>query len=141
LRKFALFWSLPTILASFLVFVTMKDHNPEHFSNMLSQSWWFILSLLFFVAAVLLIYLKKKYGMAFFFVMLQFFFAFFGYGATHLPYILYPYIHIDTSFTMPNMGMALMIAFILGLALLVPSLILLMRLFIFDAEYVKGKKR
>jgi cytochrome d ubiquinol oxidase subunit II len=38
------------------------------------------------------------------------------------------------------MGMALVIAFIAGLLLLVPSLILLMRLFLFDADYVKGKR-
>lgn len=140
LRKFALFWSIPTILASFLVFVAMRDHNPQHFENMLQQSYWFILSLLFFLGAVVLIFKKRHYGTAFFFVMLQFFFAFFGYGSTHLPYILYPYIRIDSAFTLPNMGTALMIAFILGLALLIPSLILLMRLFIFDANYVKGKK-
>lgn len=141
LRKFALFWSAPTILASLLVFAAMRDHNPEHFANMLDQSYWFILSLLFFLGAVALIFWKRHYGTAFVFVMLQFFFAFFGYGSTHLPYILYPYVRIDTAFTLPNMGAALMIAFILGLALLIPSLILLMRLFIFDAEYVKGKKR
>lgn len=38
------------------------------------------------------------------------------------------------------MGLALVIVFILGLLLLVPSLILLLRLFVFDKEYVEGKK-
>lgn len=141
LRKFALFWSVPTILASVLVFVAMEYHNPVHFENMLDEGYWFVLSLLSFLAAVALIFKKRHYGTAFFFVMLQFFFAFFGYGSTHLPYILYPYVKIDTAFTLSNTGSALMIAFILGLALLIPSLILLMRLFIFDAEYVKGKRR
>ena len=37
------------------------------------------------------------------------------------------------------MALMLVIVFILGLLLLVPSLILLLRLFIFDADYVKGK--
>lgn len=140
LRRFALFWSAPTILASVLVFTAMRNHNHVHFAAMVHSGYWFILSLLFFLAAVWLIFRERHYGTAFFFVMLQFFFAFFGYGATHLPYILYPYIKINTGFTLPNMGQALMIAFILGLALLIPSLILLMRLFIFDAEYVKGKR-
>lgn len=140
LRRFALFWSGPTILASILVFIAMRNHNRVHFDAMVHQSYWFILSLIFFLAAVWLFYRERYYGTAFLFVMLQFFFAFFGYGSTHLPYILYPYIRIDNAFTLPSMGQALMIAFILGLALLVPSLILLMRLFIFDASYVKGKR-
>lgn len=141
LRRFALFWSGPTILASILVFAAMHNHNLVHFQAMLHHSYWFILSLLFFLAAVWLILKEHHYGLAFFFVMLQFFFAFFGYGSTHLPYILYPYIHIGTAFTLPDTARALMIAFVLGLALLIPSLILLMRLFIFDAEYVRGRKQ
>ncbi|SIE25731.1 Uncharacterised protein [Mycobacteroides abscessus subsp. abscessus] len=72
--------------------------------------------------------------------MLQFFFAFFGYGASHLPYILDPFITIYSGYTNPEMGMALVAAFIAGLLLLIPSLILLMRLFLFNADYVKGEK-
>ena len=37
------------------------------------------------------------------------------------------------------MGLALTIVFILGLLLLLPSLILLLRLFVFDKQYVEGK--
>lgn len=39
------------------------------------------------------------------------------------------------------MGVALVIAFIGGLCLLIPSLILVFRLFLFDADYVKGKNK
>jgi cytochrome d ubiquinol oxidase subunit II len=73
-------------------------------------------------------------------VMLQFFFAFFGYGASHLPYILDPFVTIYSGYTNETMGITLVIVFIAGLLLLIPSLILLLRLFLFDAEYVKGKK-
>lgn len=48
LRRYALFWSIPTILASVLVFFSLNQHNPEHFSNMLEISWLFSLSFLFF---------------------------------------------------------------------------------------------
>jgi len=58
---------------------------------------------------------------------------------SHLPYLLYPYITISDSVTSPQMGVALVIGFIAGLCLLVPSLILLMRLFLFDTKYVQGK--
>ncbi|MCS1350557.1 cytochrome d ubiquinol oxidase subunit II [Mechercharimyces sp. CAU 1602] len=141
LRNYALVWSLPTILASFLVFVALENHNPIHFANMMSLWWMFILSLLFFIVAVILIWKKRYLGWAFLCVMLQFAFAFYGYGASHLPYLLYPYITIDSGFTNGAMGWALVIAFLAGLILLVPSLLLLLRLFIFDANYVRGETK
>ncbi|UCZ55233.1 cytochrome d ubiquinol oxidase subunit II [Bacillus shivajii] len=138
LRRFALIWSGPTIIASFLVFVTLSTHNQEHFQAMLDMAWVFLASLVCFVLAVWLIYRRTYLGVAFIFVSLQFGFAFFGYGATHLPYILYPYLTIYESITGPEMGIALIIAFVFGLLLLIPSLYLLLRLFIFNAKYVKG---
>lgn len=138
-RKWALGWSLPTIFASFLVFVTLRQHNLEHFNSMLDNSWMFIASMGFFALAVYLIMNRKAHGFAFIAVMLQFAFAFFGYGKSHLPYILYPYITIHSGFNNPVMGQALIWAFIGGLLLLIPSLLLLMRLFLFDAKYVKGR--
>ncbi|OXS63419.1 cytochrome bd-I ubiquinol oxidase subunit 2 apoprotein [Bacillus sp. V-88] len=140
LRKFSLFWSPPTILASLLVFVSLREHNPEHFNSAIQIWWMFGLSLVCFLGASFFIYRRKSFGLAFILVMLQFFFAFFGYGASHLPYILKPFITIETSVTNPTMGMALVVVFIAGLLLLIPSLYLLMRLFLFDADYVKGNK-
>jgi cytochrome d ubiquinol oxidase subunit II len=139
LRGFALGWSAPTILASLLVFFAIYQHNPWHFQRMVELSWMFVLSLLFFVLATYLIWSRKHLGFAFVLVMLQFAFAFFGYGASHLPYIIYPMITIHESVTSPTMGIALIIAFIAGLLLLIPSLYLLMRLFLFNASYVQGK--
>ncbi|MBA4537898.1 cytochrome d ubiquinol oxidase subunit II [Bacillus aquiflavi] len=140
IRKFALTWSGPTILASLFVFISLRAHNLRHFENAIDLWWMFALSFIFFVGAVYLIYKKKAYGTAFIFVMLQFFFAFFGYGASHLPYLLDPFITIYSGYTNETMGIALIIAFIAGLFLLIPSLFMLMRLFLFDAEYVKGRK-
>lgn len=139
LRSFAIGWSLPTIFASFLVFVSIFNHNPEHFTRMLDVSWLFLLSFASFLGALALQLKKRSYGWAFVLVMLQFAFAFFGYGVSHLPYLLYPYITITGSITSPAMGLALVIGLIAGLFLLIPSLILLLRLFLFDAKYIEGK--
>lgn len=139
-RKYALFWSTPTIIAALTTFIALGEHNERHYNNMMDLWWVFGLSVGFFIIAIALIYAKKYYGWAFISVMLQFFFAFFGYGASHLPYILEPYITIYESATHESTGIALIIAFIGGLFLLIPSLILLMKLFLFDADYVKGKK-
>lgn len=140
LRGYALFWSFPTIMASVLVFFSLNQHNPAHFANMVDLSWLFSLSFLFFLGAVYLIWKQERLGLAFIFVMLQFATAFFGYGASHLPYLLYPYLTIYDGFTNEAMAIALIIAFIAGLLLLIPSLYLLMRLFLFDNKYVQGRK-
>lgn len=46
---------------------------------------------------------------------------------------------INTAVVNESMAFSLTVVFILGLLLLVPSLVLLMRLFLFDKEYVQGK--
>ena len=89
--------------------------------------------------SVWLLYSGRRYGLAFICVMLQFFCAFFAYGIGQYPYILDPYITIQSGATHESMGVALVIAFIGGLCLLIPSLILVFRLFLFDADYVKAK--
>ncbi|SFQ33960.1 cytochrome d ubiquinol oxidase subunit II [Salibacterium halotolerans] len=139
-RRYTLFWAGPTILASLLIFYTISRHNPEHFRSMLDISWVFILSFLFFLGAVLLVYRKQRLGLAFVLVMFQFFSAWFGYGASHLPYLLYPHLTMYDGFVNETMAAALIAAFIAGLLLLIPSLVLLMRLFLFDADYVRGNK-
>ncbi|MBB5173273.1 cytochrome d ubiquinol oxidase subunit II [Texcoconibacillus texcoconensis] len=138
LRKYALAWSFPTIIACVIAFFGMNQRNPSHFQNMTDLSWLYGLSVVFFLAAVILIWKRKRYGLAFIFVMLQFATAFFAYGAAHLPYLLYPHLTIYDGVTNDAMAISLIIVFIAGLLLLIPSLYLLMRLFLFDTNYVKG---
>ena len=139
-RKYALFWSSPTIIASLTTFIALSQQNLDHFQRALELWWVFGISVAFFMIAVFLIYIGKYYGWAFIAVMFQFLFAFFGYGASHLPYILRPYITLTSGVTHESMAIALIVVFIAGLCLLIPSLILLMRMFLFDADYIKGKK-
>lgn len=138
-RRYALFWSGPTILSSLFVFYAISQQNHQHFLGMIDVGWMFFASFLCFLISVYSVWRRKRLGLSFLFVLLQFAFAFFGYGRSHLPYILYPYISIHENFTNQTMGTALVVAFIAGLLILVPSLILLLRLFLFDADYVQGK--
>ncbi|MBM7568173.1 cytochrome d ubiquinol oxidase subunit II [Paenibacillus sacheonensis] len=139
-RKYALAWSGPTILCSLLVFFAIRGHNPVHFDQMKHYAWMFVLSFACFLVAIYFLWTRRRLGVAFVFVMLQFGFAFFGYGAGHMPYVLYPYLTIHDNFTSEPMAIALIAVFILGLLLLIPSLYLLMRLFLFDTKYVQGKR-
>lgn len=141
LRQWFLIWSIPMIIICQFVFLSLRQHNELHFNNAIEHYWWlFGISTVFFIIAVALIYAKKAHGFAFICILLQFGTAFFGYGLSKLPYILYPYININEAVVNEQMALMLVIVFILGLLLLIPSLILLLRLFIFDADYVKGKK-
>lgn len=139
LRKYALIWALPTMITAGGIIVELRNHNPEHYSNI--QTFWpmFLVSFIMFIGTVWLLWKRSRYGLAFILLMGQFAFAFFGYGASHYPYLLYPYLTIYDSFTNPAMAISLVVVFIMGLGLLIPSIILLMRLFLFDKDYVRGK--
>ncbi|EOS58842.1 cytochrome d ubiquinol oxidase subunit II [Paenibacillus barengoltzii] len=138
LRGYALLWSGPTILACVFAFFQINRQNPEHFAHMLDIAWMFIASLICYLGAVFLMWKKRRLGWSFLLVMLQFGFAWYGYGRSHLPYILYKQVSIYESFTNETMAVALITAFVAGLCILIPSLFLLMRLFLFDAKYVRG---
>lgn len=139
LRKYALIWALPTIITATGIIYELRSHNVEHYERMLDFWWLFALSALMFIGTVFLLWKRRNYGTAFILLAGQFFTAFFAYGISHYPYLLYPYLTIYDSFTNESMAIALIIAFIAGLGLLLPSLYLLFRLFLFDKDYVKGK--
>lgn len=140
LRKYALIWSLPTIITAGGIVYVLMEHNRTHFDNMLTFWPLFALSFILFIGTVYMIWKKHNYGTAFGLLAGQFLFAFFGYGASHYPYLLYPHLTLYDSFTNPSMAIALIIAFILGFCLLAPSLVLLLRLFLFNTSYVRGKE-
>ncbi|AWB45998.1 cytochrome D ubiquinol oxidase subunit II [Paenibacillus sp. CAA11] len=141
LRGYALLWSGPTILACVFAFFEINRQNPVHFQNMLNIAWMFIASLVCFIGAVYLVWKRSRIGLSIVLVLLQYAFAWYGYGHSHLPYLLYDYINLNKSFTNPAMATALITAFTLGLLVLIPSLVLLLRLFLFDAKYVRGELR
>lgn len=140
LRKYALIWSVPAIVTATGIIVELKDHNPEHYSRLMDLWWLFALSFILFAGTVYLIGKRKAYGLAFGLLTGQFLVAFFAYGISHYPYLLYPYLTLYDSFTNEAMAIALIIAFVAGLGLLLPSLYLLLRLFLFNKDYVQGKR-
>lgn len=140
LRKWFIFWGPPMALVSLFAFITLRSQNKEHFDIAVSQYWWlFLISIICLIAAWVLTIMKKSPGTAFMLVILQMATAIGGYGISRWPYILYPYINGNVNKTDDPMALALTIAAVCGLLLLIPSLILLMRLFIFSKDYVEGK--
>jgi len=61
------------------------------------------------------------------------------YGAARLPYIVYPHVTIESSFTHPDTFHALFICYMDGFAVLIPGFIYFWRLFMKDEHYVRQK--
>ncbi len=141
MRIYALIWAFPMIITATGIIIELHTHNPEHFRAIIDLWWMFGLSFILFLGTFYLILKKKSYGVAFILLVGQFFIAFFAYGFSHLPYLLYPYLGIYDGFTNKAMAISLVIAFIAGLGLLLPSLYLLLRLFLFNKDYVEGKQK
>ncbi len=140
MRRYALIWSIPSLVAATGIIVEMRSYNLDHFNRMVDFWWLFAISFLFFLGTLTLLWLKKARGIAFLLVIGQYATAFFAYGFSHYPYLLYPDLTIYNGSTNAAMATALVIAFIAGFCLLIPSFFLLMRLFLFDSKYVTGKR-
>jgi len=141
MRKYALIWALPLIITAGGIIYELSFHNEVHFERILDLWWLFAISFILWVATVVLIWKQEKYGLAVWLLVGQFAFAFYGYGVSHYPYLLYTELTIHEGFTNQAMAISLVVVFILGLALLIPSLYLLVKLFLFDKDYVKGKRK
>lgn len=139
MRKYALIWAAPMMVSALGIIVELRRIGNWHFDNMVDISWMFGLSALLFLVTVWLLRARKRYGTAVILLIVQFALAFYAYGISHYPYLLYPYLSIEDSVTTSAMGIALVIVFILGLALLIPSLYLVFKFFIFDKRYASGK--
>ncbi|GAE26088.1 cytochrome d ubiquinol oxidase subunit II [Halalkalibacter wakoensis JCM 9140] len=138
-KKYTWIWSFPTMFTALGIIIEMKWHNPAHFEGLLALWWLFALSFACFVVSLWLLK-TKRYGWSFIFVVLQFAIAFYAYGVSRYPYLLYPYLTIYDSFTNQTMAYALIIVFVLGLMLLIPSLYLVFKLFIMNKPYIKKGK-
>lgn len=139
MRKYALIWAGPMIMSAFGIIIELRRTDNWHFDNMLGWSWLFSLSAIVFIITVWLLAKRKRYGTAVILLIVQFALAFFAYGISHYPYLLYPYLSIEESVTSTAMGIALVIVFVLGLALLIPALYLVFKFFILDKAYASGE--
>ncbi|MGE7920738.1 cytochrome d ubiquinol oxidase subunit II [Viridibacillus sp. NPDC093762] len=140
LRKYALIWAGPLAISVIGIMFELSKHNVEHYNRMIDIGWMFGLSAIMFVITVWFIWKQRHYSWALGLLVGQFTLAFFAYGISHYPYLLYPYLTIYDSFTNPAMATALVVAFVLGLLLLLPSIYLLLKLFLFNKDYIRGKK-
>ena len=142
MRIYALIWAFPMIITATGIIVELRSHNPEHFRTIMDLWWIFGLSFILFLGTVYFILKKKSYGVAFGLLVRSISHCLFCLWI----FLIYPiyfihYLGIYDGFTNKAMAISLVIAFIAGLGLLLPSLYLLLRLFLFNKNYVEGKQK
>lgn len=140
MRKYALIWAVPLIIAAAGIIFELRAANPEMYSNILNLWWMFAISFILWLLTLWFVWQRKNYATAVWLLIGQFAFAFFAYGIAHYPYILYPHVTIHEGFTNQSMAISLVIVFILGLGLLIPSIYLLLKLVLFNQDDQKNKK-
>lgn len=140
MRKYALIWAIPLIVAASGIIIELRYHNYMLFENLMNLWWMFAISFVLWALTTWIIWKRRNYTAALWLLVGQFAFAFFAYGIAHYPYLLYPHLTIHEGFTNQAMAISLVVVFVLGLALLIPSIYLLLKLFLFDEEYIQGKK-
>lgn len=141
MRRYALIWAIPLIVAASGIIIELRQHNEILFGNLMDLWWMFAISAVLWAITVWFIWQRRNYGIAVWMLVGQFAFAFYAYGIAHYPYLLYPHLSIHEGFTNQAMAISLVIAFVLGLAMLIPSIYLLLKLFLFDKDYVQGNKK
>src|SRR5699024_1159519 len=117
-----------------------RAHNPIHYGRILDLWWVFALSFLLFLWTVWLLWNKTHYGWAFTLLVGQFAVAFYGYGFAHYSFLLYPHLPLYDGFTNESMAISPIERFVAGLLLFLPSLYLVLRLFLLSKGYGKGEK-
>ncbi len=70
-------------------------------------------------------------------VVVQYLIASYAYGVSHLPYIVYPQVTIQSGFTHPDTFRALFWVYLVGFAVLAPGFYFFWRMFLKDKRYVK----
>lgn len=141
MRKYALIWAVPLIIAASGIIIELYSHNETLFNNLMNLWWMFAISFVLWALTVWSIWKRKNYAAAVWMLVGQFAFAFFAYGIAHYPYLLFPHLTIHEGFTNQAMAISLVVVFVLGLALLIPSIYLLLKLFLFDKDYIQGNKK
>lgn len=136
-RRYSLTLYPPAVIIALWVIWMMRREHRWHYEQLLGVGWLLLISLIMAVVAYALIY-RRSYTASFVMLAIQYGLAFYAYGYAHLPYVLYPYLTIQKAFVNEAMAQALVIGFMLGLVILVPSFMVLMKLFVFNRRYVQG---
>ena len=135
-----------TLLAVIATVITMRIEAWWLYERIIAYLPWLVASVACFLIGYFMLLLPQDRRLVFhlprlsvFFVIVQYLLASYAYGAARLPYIVYPHVTIESSFTHPDTFHALFICYLIGFAILIPGFIYFWRLFMQDEHYVRQK--
>ncbi|MCM3619589.1 cytochrome d ubiquinol oxidase subunit II [Sutcliffiella horikoshii] len=144
-RRDALILGPVSLLGALLIMITMRYEAAWLFEGMMDYLPWLFLSAAMFVVTGVALVLPGKNGwnglprLGVVSAFIQYALASYAYGRAHLPYIIYPNVTIQNSFTDPASFRALFITYIIGFIILFPGFIYFWRLFMKDERYIKSE--
>ncbi len=143
-RRDAIILGPIALLMAFLIMVTMRGESTWLYDNMMEMKGWLIASALMFIVTggALFIRTSRAVGMprlAVISTLVQYFLASYAYGKSHLPFVVFPNVTIESGFTHPATFRALFISYIVGFVILFPGFVYFWKLFMKDRNYLKNK--
>lgn len=139
-RRNALWLGPLTMLSALLVLWGIPSSALWLRDDLLAQGWLFVVSGFCFAIAMVIFWMarnvkQKMYRLGVIAVAFQYAFAMLAYGRAHLPYIVYPEITVQNSFTNVEMFRAAVLVLIVGIAILFPGFVWFWRLFLENKAY------
>ncbi|MFT9848543.1 cytochrome d ubiquinol oxidase subunit II [Aneurinibacillus sp. REN35] len=134
-----------TFFIALLLVASIRSEAPWLYDNLLSEIPLLIASAAAFFIGYTALWWPTGKGdsipgrprIAMIGIVIQYLIASYAYGKAHLPYIVYPHVTIESSFTHPNMFRALFVSYIVGFAILTPGFIYFWRMFMKDKRYLR----
>ncbi|WP_246942963.1 cytochrome d ubiquinol oxidase subunit II [Bacillus pinisoli] len=138
-----------SLIMAFLIMLTLRNEATWLYDKMMQDVHLLIISVAFFLLVGFGLYFSNPFqkgekikGMprlSVIAVTIQYLIASYVYGKAHLPYIVYPEVTIQNSFTDPNSFRAVFITYIIGFAILFPGFVYFWSLFMNDKRYLRQK--
>ncbi|WP_416828380.1 cytochrome d ubiquinol oxidase subunit II [Ectobacillus polymachus] len=145
-RRAAILLGPATLLTAILALVANQSLSSWLITNLAKEIPWFVASLIFFAIGYSSLWWNNRSYPTFGFpriavlaTIVQYALASYAYGKAHLPYIVYPNVTVDTSFTTKETFYALLILYAVGIAILLPGFIFFWNLFLKDRAFLKEK--
>ncbi|MFD3446562.1 cytochrome d ubiquinol oxidase subunit II [Microbacteriaceae bacterium 4G12] len=145
-RRNAVLLGPATLITAVIALVVMEPETKWLTDNLLKQIPWFAVSLAFFVIGYTSLWWTNRRHRSFGWpriavlaIVAQYAFASYAYGSAHLPYIIYPNVTVETSFTTKATFYTLLVLYAIGIAILLPGFIFFWNLFLKDRTFIKGK--
>jgi cytochrome d ubiquinol oxidase subunit II len=134
------------LLFAFLLILAIYREAGWLYTNIIKNWGWLLLSVLFFLVGYSALFWKSankdlsidgRPRFAVIGIVIQYLFASAAYGKAHLPYIVYPFVTIESGFTHPDTFRALFWSYMVSFAVLVPGFVYFWRIFMKDTRYLK----